>query len=141
MRSSLVLTTGFIAAATAQNSSSDCVTGDAVHFIIARASQELPGPGIIGGVATDITNQLPGSTMESVDYPATLANYQASEAKGVSEMTRLVTDYTSRCPNSKLVLMGYSQGAQVTADMLCGTNENTFAATDALARNISDKGE
>lgn len=135
---SILVLTGLVAGAMAQNSS--CVTGDAVHMIIARASLEPPGTGVIGGVATQVMQQLPGSDLVPVDYPATLDNYPTSEAQGVKAMTALVMDYANRCPNSKMVLMGYSQGAQVTADVLCGTNENSFVATQALSTSITDKG-
>lgn len=140
--STLLLLSGLLAAtgAAAQNTTAACVTGDAVHMIIARASLEAPGPGIIGNVATMVMSQLPGSDMEAVVYPATLENYPTSEAMGVSAMTTLVTDYASRCPSSKMVLMGYSQGAQVTMDVLCGTDETNFAVTKALSTDVSSKG-
>lgn len=138
-----LLLTGLLAAAvTAQNSStSACVTGNAVHMIIARASLEAPGPGVIGGVATQVVQQLPGSDMVSVDYPATLTDYPTSEASGVTAMTTLLTGYASRCPDSKIVMMGYSQGAQVAADVLCGTQEGAvFKTTQAVASSVMDKG-
>ncbi|CAN8101533.1 unnamed protein product [Discula destructiva] len=127
---------------TAQNSSSNapCVTGDAVHMIIARASLEPPGPGVIGQVATQVMAQLPGSDTEAVAYPATLNNYPSSEAAGVSAMTALLTGYASRCPDSKIVMMGYSQGAQVAADVMCGTDEGPgFAATSAVKTTVQDR--
>lgn len=139
----LLLLTGLLAATvSAQNSTTTaCVTGNAVHMIIARASLEKPGPGVIGGVATQVVQQLPGSDIVAVDYPATLQNYPASEAAGVTAMTALLTGYASRCPDSKIVMMGYSQGAQVAADVLCGTNEGaTFATTQAVESSVLDKG-
>ncbi|KPV72292.1 carbohydrate esterase family 5 protein [Rhodotorula graminis WP1] len=103
--------------------SSACVTGDAVHIIVARASTELPGEGIIGQVVTMIKSQLPGSTSEAVSYPATLYPYLSSEAAGVSAMTSLVQSYVARCgEGSRLILAGYSQGAQVVGDTLCGSS-------------------
>lgn len=139
MLTTLLLTGLLAVAATAQNTS--CVTGDAVHMIIARASLEPPGVGIIGGVATQVMAQLPGSDVVPVVYPATLANYTTSEAMGVAAMTGLVDDYASRCPDSKIVLMGYSQGAQVTADVMCGTMINNFAPTQALSTSNLNKGQ
>lgn len=91
----------------AANTTSACATG--VHMIVARASTEQPGQGIIGAVATQVQQAVPGSDSEAVDYPATLQNYQSSEASGVVAMTKLIQDYTARCPNSKIALMGYSQ--------------------------------
>jgi acetylxylan esterase len=84
-----------------------CATG--VHMIIARASTEAPGPGIIGAVATQVQQSVPGSDSEAVDYPATLTNYVASEASGVAAMQKLIESYVARCPNSKIALLGYSQ--------------------------------
>ncbi|TDZ16226.1 Acetylxylan esterase 2 [Colletotrichum orbiculare MAFF 240422] len=114
-----------------------CATG--VHMIVARASTERPGPGIIGGVANRVQSQIPGSDMVSVDYPAQLNPYQPSQRAGVTAMTKLVQDYATQCPQSKMVLMGYSQGAHVTADVLCGTSEPNFPATQPVAADIADK--
>jgi acetylxylan esterase len=86
-----------------------CPTGAGVGMIVARASTEAPGTGIIGAVAGNVSAQIPGSTITAVDYPATLDNYQSSEALGVAAMTKLVQNFTVSCPGSKLVLMGYSQ--------------------------------
>ena len=47
------------------------------------------------------------------DYPAPAAEGAAS---GVAQMTA----YAERCPNSNLVLSGYSQGANVAGDILGG---------------------
>ncbi|PSR83389.1 cutinase-domain-containing protein [Coniella lustricola] len=135
---SSILLTALIAVVAAQNTT--CVSGDAVHMIIARASLEAPGPGVIGQVATQVAAQLPGSDMVSVVYPATINDYTTSEDMGVVAMTKLVTDYASRCPSSKMVLMGYSQGAQVTADVLCGRSDGaTFTTTQAAPTTITDK--
>lgn len=56
-------------------------------------------------------------------------------------MTRLVTEYAAVCPDSKMVLMGYSQGGQVTLDTLCGTSSAGFAATEPVSADIAEKGE
>src|ERR1035437_8688942 len=71
-----------------------CATG--VHMIIARASTEAPGAGIIGAVASMVQSSVSGSTNESFVYPATLANYTSSETSGVAAMNKLITDYVAR---------------------------------------------
>jgi acetylxylan esterase len=86
-----------------------CPTGSGVGMIVARASTEAPGTGIIGSVADDVAKQVPGSTITAVEYPATLQNYQSSEEQGVAAMTQLVQNFTTSCPGAKMVLMGYSQ--------------------------------
>ncbi|KAI9050534.1 hypothetical protein LZ554_005695 [Drepanopeziza brunnea f. sp. 'monogermtubi'] len=108
-----------------------CATS--VHMIVARASTEMPGQGIIGAVATKVQNAMPGSDSEAVVYPATLTDYLASEASGVAAMTKMIEEYSARCPNSKIALMGYSQGAQVVGDVLCGTSEANFNTTQPIA--------
>lgn len=84
-----------------------CASG--VHMIVARASTEAPGEGIIGAVATQVQQSVPGSDSEAVDYPATLTDYLNSEASGVAAMKQLIQSYVARCPSSKIVLLGYSQ--------------------------------
>ncbi|KAF7884104.1 uncharacterized protein EAF01_011527 [Botrytis porri] len=120
------------------STSSTCVPAGAIHMIVARASTEAPGEGIIGSVATMVKASLPGSDSEAVDYPATLTQYQASEASGVAAMQKLVQAYAEKCPESKMAVMGYSQGAQVAADVMCGTSEMGFTGnTQALSGNFS----
>jgi len=96
------------AAANSTTNATACATG--VHMIVARASTEQPGEGIIGAVATTVKGMINGSDSEAVVYPATLQNYNTtSEPAGVTAMTKLITDYAAKCPNSKIVLLGYSQ--------------------------------
>ncbi|KAH6716378.1 cutinase [Leptodontidium sp. MPI-SDFR-AT-0119] len=120
------------------SSNTTCATG--VHMIVARASVEKPGQGTIGGVVTLVQQAVPGSDSEAVDYPATLTDYLNSEAAGVAAMQILIQDYATRCPNSKIALLGYSQGAQVVGDVMCGTSETAFNMTSpldiGLAKNI-----
>lgn len=80
-----------------------------VHIIVARASTEPAGTGIIGLVAKQVQSQISGVDIVPVVYPATLENYVNSQTAGVTAMTKMVTDYATKCPNSKMVLMGYSQ--------------------------------
>ncbi|KAK0374664.1 cutinase [Colletotrichum abscissum] len=120
-----------------QTNATGCATG--VHMIVARASTEQPGTGVIGAIANSIQSQIPGSDIVPVDYPALLNPYQPSQKAGVTAMTKLVQDYAKACPQTKMVLMGYSQGAHVTADVLCGTSETGFASTEPQATDVTDK--
>lgn len=90
-----------------QTNATGCATG--VHMIVARASTEQPGTGVIGAIANNIQSQVPGSDIVPVDYPALLNPYQPSQKAGVTAMTKLVQDYAKACPQTKMVLMGYSQ--------------------------------
>lgn len=50
----------------------------------------------------------------------------------------MVTSYQACCPDSQIVLLGYSQGAQVTADFLCGRSSAGFPPTPAYAPLVAD---
>lgn len=111
-----------------------------IHLIIARASTEPPGPGMIGSLAEKIIAANPGATNESISYPATLDDYQDSSAQGTAAMTKQLTDYATACPCAQIVLMGYSQGAHVVGDTLCGGGGvlgNAF--TPPIDRAIGDR--
>lgn len=115
-------------------SSSACPSKGGAHIIVARASQEPLGYGIIGGVKDAVIAKIPASNAEYVVYPATLNDYFNSEPSGVLGMKALVEAYLAKdCPNNApLVLMGYSQGAQVVADYLSGQNVQGFAQNSSI---------
>ncbi|KZL74238.1 carbohydrate esterase family 5 protein (cutinase) [Colletotrichum tofieldiae] len=121
----------------AERQTTACATG--VHIIVARASTERPGTGVIGAIANNIQTQIPGSDIEAVDYPAELNPYKPSQKAGVTAMTKLVQNYAAACPQTQMVLMGYSQGAHVTADVMCGTSEDGFEPTQPQAADVTDK--
>lgn len=81
-----------------------------VHMIVARATSNQPGEGIIGQVATQIQSAISVSDSEAVSYPASLYNYQSSESQGVAAMTQLVESYVASCPDTKIVLLGVFTG-------------------------------
>jgi Cutinase len=56
----------------------------------------------------------------AVDYPATLTNYASSTTQGDAAIKRDLTDEVARCPSQRIVLVGYSQGAQLVGDVLGG---------------------
>jgi acetylxylan esterase len=93
-----------------------------VHIIVARASTEAPGYGTSKTLVDMIKKVLPAKfiSTEAIAYPATLESYVESFTKGVNALTERLKTYTAACPNSKLVLIGYSQGAHVIGDTLCG---------------------
>ena len=52
-------------------------------------------------------------TLQGVNYPASSAGNANCGTSGGSEMASLVTQALQACPNTKIVLSGYSQGACV----------------------------
>lgn len=113
--------------------SSECPAAGGAHLIVARASTEPPGYGIIGAVKDQVLSRVPGSTAEAVDYPATLTAYVQSESDGVVAMKALLDSYITSCPGAPVVLLGYSQGAQVVADTLAGQDDTGFPTNASIA--------
>jgi hypothetical protein len=104
----------------------------AVHIITARASTENPGEGITGALVDQIirtSNQT--ITRAAVSYPATLNNYASSSAQGVSALKSMLTAQVQSCPDQKIVLAGYSQGAHVILDVVGGGGGGSLGATTA----------
>lgn len=92
-----------------------------VHVITARGSTEAPGEGSTGALVTQIVKASDQDVSRAaVDYPATLTNYASSSAQGVSALTTQLTRQVGQCPDQKIVLAGFSQGAHVVLDVLGG---------------------
>lgn len=96
-----------MAAFLASLASAQCPSG--AHIVVARGSEEAQGPGVLGPVAERIKNLVPGSDIESLIYPALFEPYNPSQMAGVAAMTQLVGDFTHQCPDTKIIILGYSQ--------------------------------
>lgn len=99
---------GTVPVATAAPSCSD------VEIVFARGTDEPAGIGNVGKALVDTLKPLlKGSTIGTyaVDYPA---SYDFTEvAAGATDMSRHVQATVASCPDTKIVLGGYSQGAAV----------------------------
>jgi hypothetical protein len=87
-----------------------------VHVFGARETTAPPGYGTAGSVVTSIVNSYSGATSEVINYPACGGqsscggdSYAQSVQAGVSAVANQVNSYNSQCPNTVLVLVGYSQ--------------------------------
>lgn len=105
-----------------------------VHVFGARETTAPQGFGSSGPVVNMILTANPGATKEEIFYPATGGNTYASSAQaGVMAVTIQVTNFSSRCPDTQIVLVGYSQGAQIMDDAMCGGGDPSEQITNATA--------
>ncbi|WNG88751.1 cutinase family protein [Mycobacterium sp. ITM-2016-00317] len=91
-----------------------------VEVIFARGTSEPPGVGRVGlALADTLRNQLGGRSVATygVNYPATYDFLNT--ASGATDATGRIAYLAAECPNTRVVLGGYSQGAAVVA-MLAG---------------------
>ncbi|MFV8048671.1 cutinase family protein [Mycobacterium sp. 48b] len=110
--SGVFLAGGCIAAA-GQASADSCAD---VQVVFARGTFEPPGVGGVGEAFTDALRAKAGGKsvdVYAVNYPASLDF--ATAADGVADASNKVQATVAACPDSKIVLGGFSQGAAVAA--------------------------
>lgn len=85
-----------------------------VEVVFARGTFEAPGVGATGQAFVNaLTSRLGTDSVDvyGVNYPASL-DFQAATA-GVADAGNRIENIVSTCPDTKIVLGGYSQGAAV----------------------------
>jgi cutinase len=124
-------------AAPARFSAPASAAGDScasVEVVFARGTFEAPGVGATGQAFVDALNaRLPGKTVDvyAVNYPASLDFGQAAD--GIVDASNKIATIAASCPNTKIVLGGYSQGAAVAGY----TTTDTVPAGFALPAGIT----
>jgi len=110
------------------------------HLIVARGSLESPGPGLLVTLADKIIAANPGTTMEAIDYPATLDNYDTSSANGTIAVQQQLNSFVQKCPNAKVAMLGFSQGAQIVGDAIAGGGIQGISKLNLpISRAVSDQ--
>ncbi|MFS0895907.1 cutinase family protein [Mycolicibacterium litorale] len=114
-----------------------------VEVIFARGTTEAPGVGWVGQAFVDaLQEQLGGKSVRvyPVAYPASPDWPRAAD--GVIDTSNRVRDIVNTCPDSKMVLGGYSQGAAVmgyvTADQIPPGYIPPAGITGPMAPEIAD---
>lgn len=100
----------------------------AAEVVFARGRNEPPGPGLVGDA---FVNSLRGKTKKTVGVYA--VNYPADTQidMGAADMSRHVQYMATNCPNTRLVLGGYSLGAAAT-DLVLALPFSAFAFNNPL---------
>jgi cutinase len=99
----------------------------------ARGREEAPGVGEVGqAFINSLQSKVPHMSIGTygVNYPA-----DVSVTKGSNDMSAHVQQMVASCPNTKLVLGGYSLGA-AAADVVVAMNQPGFGYTDPLPANM-----
>ena len=118
-----------------------------VEVVFARGTYEPPGVGSVGQAFVDsLRSKVSGRSVAvyAVNYPAT-DDYGSSPFAGAGDARAHVQSMVANCPNTRMVLGGYSQGAgvidmtteqlppevadQVAAVAVFGNPESAFART------------
>lgn len=137
----LLMTATFLAATgvLGQNSTVQCAEG--LKIFVSRGTGEPMGLGATEALVHVIAEQIIGSDIEAINYPATEDDpvYFVSVANGTTLVKQAITNYATACPGSKMAVFGYSQvrdtqnpavntlayhmvqGAQITTNTFCGT--------------------
>ncbi|KAJ8612719.1 hypothetical protein MRB53_037295 [Persea americana] len=108
-----------------------------VHIILARGTDNDPNTDALRGIASQVQQHLDAgytSDVVELDYPASEGEngsptYPASIQQGQTALTNDIAYYASGCGYSKIVLIGYSQGAQVIGNVLCGATDEGLGIT------------
>ncbi len=86
-----------------------------VAVVFARGTHQEPGLGNVGeAFVQSLTSQVNGRSVDvyAVNYPAS-DDYHGSSSAGAGDATAHIQNTVANCPNSKIVLGGYSQGSTV----------------------------
>ena len=100
-----------------------------VAVVFARGTHQEPGLGNIGQAFVDsLTAKLGGRSVDvyPVNYPGN-DDYHTSVANGSDDASAHIQNTVASCPNTKIVLGGYSQGATVID-----------SATQAMPASVAD---
>lgn len=138
----LLMTAALLAAigVSGQNATIECAEG--LKMFVSRGTGEPMGLGTTEALVDVIAEQINGSDIEAIEYPASWDDplYFYSVANGTTLVKQAINNYAMACPGSKMAVFGYSQvlscndptlntlayravqGAQITTNTFCGSS-------------------
>jgi cutinase len=109
-----------------------------IEVVFARGTSEAPGLGLVGGsFVDDLRSKVGGRSVGAyaVNYPASYDFLAA--ANGANDASAHIQYMMGACPNTRLVLGGYSQGAAVI-DVISAVPIPAIGFTNPLPPNTPD---
>lgn len=109
-----------------------------IEVVFARGTSEAPGLGLVGGsFVDDLRGKVGGRSVGAyaVNYPASYDFLAA--ANGANDASAHIQYMMGACPNTRLVLGGYSQGAAVI-DVIGAVPIPAIGFTNPLPPNTPD---
>jgi cutinase-like protein len=110
----------------------------AIQVVFARGTGEPDGTGRVGEAFVDALRPLVGGksvAVYAVNYPASRDFLRA--ANGANDASLFVQNIAATCPDTKIVLGGYSQGAAVV-DIITVAAQPTLGFAEPMPANIAD---
>jgi cutinase len=109
----------------------------AVQVVFARGTGEAPGAGRVGDAFADaLRSQVGGQSVAvyGVNYPASDDFLKAVD--GANDASAFVQNVAATCPDTKIVLGGYSQGAAVV-DIITVAGRPVFGFGDPMPPGVA----
>lgn len=109
-----------------------------IQVVFARGTGEPAGIGQVGDAFVDaLRPMVPGHSVDvyAVNYPASYDFLRAAD--GANDASAFVQNTVANCPDTKIVLGGFSQGAAVI-DALAIANQPTLGFTNLLPPAAAD---
>ncbi|KAL8299031.1 hypothetical protein RB597_007594 [Gaeumannomyces tritici] len=97
-----------------------------VHIFLGKGNNE-PYPGRQGKLVSAICSGLSSCDYEDIQMQNMLEDeFCGAVTQGITNGHAQIVAYNKRCPNSKIVVSGFSQGAQVVGDIFSGAGNTGF---------------
>lgn len=131
----LVAMASLVSPATLPTAAADC---NDVQVVFARGTDEAPGIGRVGQAFVNALRPKIGNRsmgVYAVNYPASYDFLAA--ANGANDASAFIQGVVNDCPNTRLVLGGYSQGAAVI-DVITAVPFPAIGFNNPLPPNVPD---
>ena len=110
-----------------------------IEVVFARGTGEAPGIGRVGQAFVDSLRGKVGNRSigtYGVNYPATYDFLAAAD--GANDASTFIQNVVNNCPDTRLVLGGYSQGAAII-DVITSVPFPAVGFTNPLPANVPDR--